>query len=195
MKTEIEARFLYIDKDAMRTKLEAIGAELKQAEIKMVRKNYDFPDGELQSKGGWVRLRDEGNKITMTYKQLQSRSLSGVQESEVVVDSFEEADRILSALGLEAKSEQETLRESWLYKDAQIEIDTWPWMEPQLEIEAHSEELVRTIAAELGCDMSDALYGSVEVAYAAAYNVSESEVIELKTMRLDDPKPLCLKVK
>ncbi|MDP3795371.1 MAG: CYTH domain-containing protein [bacterium] len=150
MHTELETKFLDIDPDALRKKLRNIGA--------------------------WARVRDEGDKITMSYKRLIDRTLHGTKELTVTVSDFTEACGLLTALGLEAKSYQETKRESWMLAGAEIAIDTWPWIPPFVELEAPSETMLRPTAERLGFDWSAALYGSVETAYRAHYDVTEQEI-------------------
>lgn len=177
MQTEIEAKFLDIDHDAIRTKLKELGAECVAPSRLMRRKNYDYPDRSLEKQYvGWVRVRDEGNKTTLAYKQLNDRTLHGTKEVSVDVNDFEKTCQFLEAIGLIAQSFQETKRESWRLGDAEIELDEWPWIPPFLEIEAPDEQLLRDIAMKLGLSLDSALHGSVEVAYQAVYNVTEEEV-------------------
>lgn len=177
MQTEIEAKFLHVDHDRMRTKLKAVGATCTQPMRLMRRKNYDYPDGRLSSRyNGWVRVRDEGDKITLSYKQLNDRTLLGTKEVSLIVDSFEFADAFLRSIGLEANSYQETKRESWVLGEVQIELDEWPWIDPFIEIEGPGEAAVRAVAERLGFDVTAAVHGSVEVAYQAEYDVTEDEI-------------------
>lgn len=177
MQTEIEAKFLHVDHDSLRKKLKAIGADCVQPMRLMRRKNYDYPDGHLGSRyNGWVRVRDEGDKITLSYKQLNDRSLLGTKEVQVTVDSFEAADTFLQSIGLEQNSYQETRRESWRLGEVEIELDEWPWIDTYLEIEGPSEHAVRETAEKLGLDWREVTHGSVEVAYQAEYDVTEAEI-------------------
>jgi len=176
MQTEIEAKWLNIDKEEYRNKLKQLGAELVHAERSMRRKNFDYPDNRLQKQGGWVRVRDEGDKVTMTYKQLSDRSLHGTKEVNLVIDDFESGCQLLTAIGLQSYTYQETKRESWKLGEAQIELDTWPWIPDFIEIEAPTEALVREVATKLELDWNEALHGSVETAYQAVYDVTEEEI-------------------
>lgn len=176
MKPEIEGKWLNIELDAMRTRLRAAGAQLKQPERQMTRSVFDFPDGRLDQKNGWARVRDEGDKTTMSYKQLNDRSVTGTHEVNLIVDDYENACHFLRELGLEQQSVQQTSRESWKLGDVEIELDTWPWIPSFIEIEAESEELLRATAEKLNLDYSQVFHGSVEVAYQAAYDVTEAEV-------------------
>lgn len=186
METEIEAKWLNIDKDTLRRKLKDCGAKLASAERKMIRHVFDYPDMRLEKDGGWVRVRDEGDRITMSYKQLSDRSLHGTKEVNLTVNDYDHACSFLSAIGLEANSVQETMRESWELDGTAIEIDTWPWIPSFVEIEAKSEEDLDKVANLLGLHVKDALHGSVETAYQAVYDVTEADVDGWPEIRFSD---------
>ncbi|HEV2403441.1 MAG TPA: CYTH domain-containing protein [Candidatus Saccharimonadales bacterium] len=176
METEVEAKFLRIDHNAVRAKLKKLGARCEQPMRLMKRKNYDFPDSRLEKGRSWVRVRDEGDRLTLSYKQLNHRSLHGTKEVSLEINDFTAADSFLQAIGLVVVSFQETRRESWLLENVQIELDEWPWIRPFLEVEGPNESAVRTAIDHLRLNLDNALYGSVEVAYQAEYDVSESEI-------------------
>src|SRR5690606_38197838 len=170
MKPEIEAKFLNVDHEELRVKLKKLGADCVQPMMLMRRKKYDFPDGRLnREKKGWVRVRDEGDKMTMTYKQLNNRELDGTYEVNLQVDSFEAADSLLQSIGLEAQSYQETKRESWRLDEIEIELDEWPWAKPFIEIEGPDGASIKSLAEKMGFDWADACHGSVEIAYRGEY--------------------------
>jgi adenylate cyclase, class 2 len=176
MQTEIEAKFPGVDAEALRGNLVEVGAKLEYQEVLMRRKNYDYPDGRLDVVGGWVRVRDEGDKITMSYKQLQDRSLHGTKEVNVIVDSFERACALIEAIGMVVKAYQETKREKWIFGDVEVTIDTWPWIPTFVELEGPTEASVRDCAAKLGFDWKNAMHGSIETVYQMHYDVTEEEV-------------------
>ena len=176
METEIEAKWLNINIDLMRKKLKTIGAQLVHSERQMKRCTFDFPDKKLHMVNGWVRVRDEGDKVTLSYKQLDDRSLHGTKEVTVVVDSFDQTIHFLKSIGMEEKSYQETKRESWKLGKTEIELDTWPWIPSFIEIEAKSEKELQATAHALSLDYSQALHGSVETAYQDVYDVTDAEI-------------------
>jgi len=176
MQTEIEAKWLNADITEMRKRLTSAGATLITPERLMVRSVYDYTDKRLEKIGGWIRVRNEGDKITLSYKQLNDRTLHGTKEVTVIVDEFENTCIFLKSIGLEQNSFQETKRESWKLGDTEIEIDTWPWIPSFIEIEAKNEDTLREVADLLGLDYTLALHGSVETAYQAVYDVSEEEI-------------------
>ena len=176
METEIEAKFTDINQTELRAKLQTIGATLQHPERLMRRKVFDYPDERLYGEGAWIRVRDEGDKITLSFKKLLDRSLHGTKEITITVNNFDETCNLLQAMGLISKSYQETKRETWIFDDCEITIDTWPWIPELAEIEASSEEKVRDVAQKLGFDWADALHGSVETAYQKHYDVTDQEI-------------------
>ena len=143
----------------------------------MRRKNFDYPDGRLDKElNGWVRVRDEGDKITLSYKQLNSRDLHGTEEVSIEVDNFDSACQFLIAVGFDQKSYQETKRESWQLGGVSIELDEWPWIKPFVEMEGPTEASLKQVSESLSLDWRKALHGSVENAYQAEYDFSEAEI-------------------
>ena len=176
MQTEIEAKFPDIDREAILKALATNEAKQEHAEILMKRRVFDFEDSRLEKIGGWVRVRDEGDKITMSYKQLNDRSLHGTQEINIIVNDFEQASTLLTAIGLQAKAYQETKREKWLLGDVEVTIDTWPWVPTFVELEGPTEEEVKAAAQKLGLDWNQAMHGSVETIYQMHYDFTEAEI-------------------
>ncbi len=196
MQTEIEAKWLNIDVAALRRKLASVGATLTQPERLMTRRIYDYPDMRLEQTGGWVRVRNEGDKITLSYKQLSDRTGLGTKEVSVVVDDFNATCHLLEAIGMKSNSFQETKRESWKLGGVEVELDTWPWIPSFIEIEAPSEKELQSTAEKLGLAYSEALHGSVETAYQAVYDVSEEEIDGWAEIRfVDVPAWLSLRLK
>ena len=100
MQAEIEAKFLNVDHNEFREKLRSLGATLEQPMRLMRRKNFDYPDGRLREIGGWVRVRDEGDKVTLAYKQLDHRGVDGTKEVSLEVADFDQACLFLERVGL-----------------------------------------------------------------------------------------------
>ena len=175
MKNEIEAQFLDINKDEIRKKLEEIGAELKKPEVLM--KRTVFYTGEHS----FARVRDEGDKIVMTYKNVSDdNSILGTKEVNVTVSDYEDAILFLQGCGLKAKAKQETKREVWVLDGVEITIDTWPWIPTFMEIEGPSEEKVWSTAKALGYSKEQAKYGSVDTTYQHYYGI-DTDVVNQHT--------------
>lgn len=162
----------------------------------MKRKNYDFADGRLdRERNGWVRVRDEGGKVTMSYKQLNSRDIDGTHEVSLVVDDFAAADSLLAELGLEAKAYQETRRESWRLERFEIELDEWPWVKPYIEIEGPDEASLKGLSSKLGLDWAEACHGSVEVVYRAVFDATDQEIDGIPSITFEEPVPAWLEAR
>lgn len=87
----------------------------------------------------------------------------------LTVDSFEQAEALLAALGCRRKAYQETKRELWTLDGVEIMIDEWPFLDPFVEIEGTSEEAVKSVAEKLGFDYAQAIFGAVDVVYMRKY--------------------------
>ena len=173
METEIEAKFLDIDPEKIRGNLKILGATLVHPEVLMRRRVFDHPTNKQSD---WLRVRDEGDKITMSYKKVVERTIHGTKEISIEVSNFDDACAILIAAQLAERSYQETRRERWLLDGGEVTIDTWPWIPTFVEIEGPSEAAVRSVAGKLGFDWTQALYGSVEPAYQKYYDVTDKEI-------------------
>lgn len=169
---EIEAKFLNINKKELINKLEKIGANKAFDEILMRRVVFQIPNTKYAEE--FLRLRDEGDKTTLTYKKKLSLSLSGMEEIETVVEDFDTTRKLLNSLDMEEKNYQENRRMRYVIEEEEVEfdIDTWPGLEPYLEIEAKDEKAVEKYASILNLDMEDAVYGSALEVYIRVYNIT-----------------------
>jgi adenylate cyclase class 2 len=147
------------------------------------------PDGRLRKVGDWVGLRDEGDRITLSYKQLNDRTLHGMHEVLVTVSDFEAADALLQAIGLKVRTYQETKRESWRLGEFEIELDEWPWAKPFVEIEGPDEASLKDLAAKLGLDWDTVCHGSAEIVYRAEYDLTDAEFNNIPILTFDQPMP------
>lgn len=162
MQIEFEATFTGIDKEAVRKALSAAGATLVKKESLMRRTVFNPP---IAIPGGWMRVRDEGDVITMSLKVVNGENIEDQKEVMLVVNDFDQAVEFLSSIGAEKKAYQETLREAWLLNGAEVTIDTWPGLRPFVEVEAHDEETVRAASELLGFMYADAKFCEVSTVY------------------------------
>ena len=170
METELEAKFLEIDKGSIQAKLRQIGAELVTEERLMQR--VVFESDYLRNNRAWLRVRNEGSVTKLTLKQASDATdITRIKEAEVSVGNFDDTKTILNGLGLEEKRYQESRRESWKFKDVSIEIDSWPLIPPYIEIEAGSETEVKDVASLLGFDYSTAVFGSADEVFKDTYGI------------------------
>ena len=182
MKTEYEATFINIDKLDIRERLKKIKGKLIHPEFLQKRIVFNFPKGN-EIKGGWVRVRDEGDKITMSLKVVDGTGIESQREICLKIDNLEKAYAFLTILGCEKKAYQENKRELWKIAGVEVTIDEWPFLEPFVEIEGESEESVKNVAKKLGFDYQKALFCSIDTLYSNKYNLSE-DIINNQTPKI-----------
>lgn len=189
MNTEFEAKFVNIDLDELRQKLEACGGKLEQPMRLMRRVTIDTP--AMKEKDAFVRVRDQGDKITLTYKQFDDLSVDGAKEFEVEVSDFQQTVDLLAAAGLPHGSYQESKRETWQIGTTEIVLDEWPWLNPYIEIEGNNEEDVRNVASKLGFAWENAVFGDVMAAYRIQYpHLQPSDTVgNIPTVKFGDSLP------
>lgn len=156
---EIEVKFLNVNIIELEEKLLKLGA-VKQGEYFYRRKSYDFDNKSLSDKHAWVRLRDEGEKTVMTYKQRintddDNFKKGATKEVEIIVNDFATSDMFLNEIGLVEKFYEENTRVRYILDDVECDIDTWPLLAPYLEIEGTSWDKVEKVANLLGFDWND----------------------------------------
>jgi len=168
MNIEYEATFWPVLKDEIRSRLKAAGAELIRSEFLQKRKVFNLPTGH-EIKGGWLRVRDEGDKITMSLKIVDGNKIEDQKETCLVVNDFDEAVIFLESIGAEEKAYQETKREIWHLDGVEVTIDEWPFLEPLVEIEGSSEAVVKTVSDKLSFNWFEVLFCSADVLYSKKY--------------------------
>jgi adenylate cyclase, class 2 len=161
MAQEIEAKILNIDVPDLEKKLLDLGAS-REGEKFFRSISFDYPGFPLDKESSWVRLRDEGDKITLAYKKRlgvqdmkNGMNDSGMEEIEVKVSDFDTTTQFLFKLGLIAKFSQEKKRITWKKGSVTYDIDTWPKLQPYLEVEGDTWEAVDSAIMELGFDLKD----------------------------------------
>lgn len=169
---EFEGTFLNIDKEMVEARLRDLGAEHKGEQLYRTT-TFDYEGFPLDQKAAWVRLRDEGNMVTLAFKQRlgvtsETGNDTGMLEHEVVVSDFDTTAAILQDVGLVVKFSMEQKRSRWVLGDVTFDIDTRPLLEPYLEIESDSDEKVDAAAEKLGLAISDKKTLSATQVYALA---------------------------
>ncbi len=194
MKPEIEVKFLQINIDSIRDRLRAAGAKLSAPMRLMRRTVFDIPP-TLVIPDVYLRVRDEGDKVTMTYKSFDGKNRAN--EIETTVGDYDTAILLLETLGHKVKSRQESKRETWTLHDCEIVIDEWPWLSPYIEIEGPSEIALQEVAVALRLDWQKAIRGSVTTAYLAEYifvtHDSQPSIGAIPVIAFEDPIPKTLK--
>ena len=197
MQTQIEAKFLAVNHEETRLRLAGLMASHVEPKRKMRCAILDFPDERLEIKeNGWVRVRDEGNRITLTYKEVIEQRRGGSKQIEILVNSFDQAIELMEKTGLKVFSVQESRRETWEMGTVRVMLDEWPWIKQYIQIEGGSEAAVRDVAARLGFAWSQAVFGSSTIAYAAEFpgiRLDRESIAQIPEIRFGAPLPTWLK--
>lgn len=178
MTVEYEATFININKEKIREKLISAQAKLIEKELLQKRDVFNLPDSDANS---WIRVRQEGNKITMSLKMFVGGrkgrdNIESQREICLNVDSYQNALDILKKIGCKWKSYQETKRETWKLDEAEITIDTWPFLDPFLEIEGESEMQVEGVCQKIGLNYKKALFCTATDLYAEKFGASFDKI-------------------
>ena len=185
MKHEIEATFLSVNKNSVRAKLKKAGFELKIPEYMMRRKTFDF--SIISGRKKWGRVRQEFDKVTMTIKEIRGSGINDTYEIELVVNDFNTAVSFFEACGIPAKAFQENRREVWIRDKIEATIDTWPGLNPFVEIEGIDEKIVRKISNDLGFDFEKATFGSIDLVYEKELKIPAKTIIDLPEITFSNP--------
>jgi len=152
---EIEVKFLNINKKEIEEKLKELGATFVGV-FDYRLKPYDFLGQPLaKKKNAWIRLRDEGKRITLAYKErlgVGENPLKdkGMKEIEVEVSDFDRTSEILEAMGLVMKVYEERRRTRYILDGIECDIDEWPLIPPYIELEGNSMEEIKKVSQKMG---------------------------------------------
>lgn len=186
---EIEVKFLNIKPNIIERKLRKIGAK-KIFNKLYKRRVFDYPDLRLHKKGAWIRVRDEGDKITLTFKQrIGVKSHDGkindktMQEIEVEVKDFDKTANLLRAVGLEEKFYEENRRIRYKLGEIEFDIDFWPKLKPYLEIEAPSWKEINKAIKLLEFDPKNKrIFSTYQIYQLAGINEEDYKEITFKKL-------------
>ena len=185
MKNEIEATFLSIEKDFMRNNLKNARFELETPEYLMRRKTFDFPPVSGRKK--WGRVRQESDKVTMTVKEIRGTGINDTYEVELIVNDFDTACSFFEACDIHVKAFQENMREVWVRDGVEVTIDTWPGLNPFVEVEGANEKIVQEISSELGFDFKKAVFGSIDLVYEKELEIPAETIIRSPEITFANP--------
>lgn len=182
MEKELEAKYFINDKNSMRFLLKNIGLECIKPEFLMKRETF-----HSATEPGWIRVRDEGDKITLTFKQVTGKGINDVDEVEIIVNDFEKASAIIKQTSFKNFSYQENYREIWRNNEVEIVIDTWPFLQTYIEIEAKSVDVVKRYSQLLNFDFDKkAFFGGVDVLYKEQFGIERQDFIKIPRIVFDD---------
>ena len=159
MPIEHELKFLIPEPATIVDRLRNLGGALTAPRQLLRRCVFFIPDSPHED---FVRLRDEGERVTLTYKRMTEE---GVLEEEERVESFKVTRRLLEHMRLIFSSYQENFRTTYTLDEAVITLDEWPGIPPFLEIEAPDRAMLLQTVERLELDPAEGLVGAVSVVY------------------------------
>ena len=189
MKTEFEIKFLKINKDKIREKIKNLWWKCVKKETLMKRVVFDNP---VKNKS-YVRVRDEWDKITCTYKEIVENKnwnldINSVKELETEIQDFNVMVWIFKNLWFLEKAYQESYREIWIINnEIEFMIDEWPWLFPFVEIEWENEYLVKKYSDLLWFNYSQWIFWAVDEVYFKELWIARDVTNNTKIITFDNP--------
>lgn len=170
---EIEAKFLNIDIKDLRKKIKLNNG--KRIHKMMLYKRYVF--NLLNGERGYIRTRQENNKVTITLKTYTDKSKYATENEIVVSSTLENARDFLLAQGYKLQSYQESLREKWSIGGCpEIAIDSIPGIPTYVELECKNEKEIKKIAKLFDLDLSKAEYGAFDKQFVDYYGMTKENI-------------------
>ena len=146
MPIEYEYQFRNYDKPKLIKEMKHLGAK-KKGEYLFRVNVFEHPNKIPDT---YIRVRDEGFRITMTYKYQPLNKFA--DENEIIINDFDEAITILNNLGCKTKHYYEKIREIWNLNNCEIVFDTIPCNPEIMEVEAVKKrdltKLIKTLDLE-----------------------------------------------
>lgn len=171
---EIEAKFLDVNVKKLREKLKSIGGKRLHKRLLFVRSVFELPNTNQR---GYVRVRDEVGKVTMTIKTYDPESKHATETEIESKSNFNETENFLKTLGLKQKAFHQTIREKWTLEGCpEIAIDTIPGINTYVELECITDDMIETVAKKLDLDYSKAQFGAFDKQYADMYGMTKDEI-------------------
>jgi len=172
MGKELEVKVLDINVENIDKKLLELGAKKENKFFKIYSYKMDTSQTCKDSEGlgicdsskesdnfeEHIRLRDEGDKITLAYKKKTNNEIDGTQEIEFEVSSFKDSAKFLSKFKFNGIFYQERKRIDYTLWEIIFSIDFWPKIPAFLEIESNSIKNVEkglTLLNLKGCDVGN----------------------------------------
>jgi len=180
---ELEVKLYVSDLEAVKKKLIASGASIKQARTHEMNLRFDTAHGDLSRGYKALRLRSD-TAARLTYKG-PSSSVDGVrlrQEIEFQVSDFGAARAFLGALGYQVVMIYEKQRAEYFLQDTSISLDELPYGD-FVEIEGDDTQRIRQVSDLLGLNWENRVIES----YVALFNWLRSEYsLEFRDLIFDN---------
>jgi adenylate cyclase class IV len=148
MPKEYEYRFNNYNKKEIVTKLKELGAKyFGTFKFRVI----VFIDQNNSEK--YIRVRDEGHRVTMTIKNNLTDKFP--VENEIIINDFDEGINILLQLNCKKKYYYEKYREIWNYKNSEIIFDMNPGIPELMEVESSSKKELDILCKKLDLNINN----------------------------------------
>ena len=148
MPKEYEYRFNNYNKKEIITKLKELGAKYFGTYKFRVIVFIDQNNSEK-----YIRVRDEGHRVTMTIKNNLTDKFP--VENEIIINDFDEGINILLQLKCKKKYYYEKYREIWNYKNSEIIFDMNPGIPELMEVESISKKELDILCKKLDLNINN----------------------------------------
>ena len=152
---EVEVKFFLDDFDALRRRLDSVGAPLVAPRVFERNVRFDTADESLLARQELLRLRQD-TRARLTFKGPAAddgQSEAKVREEiEIDVSDFDRTSAILQRLGFHPAQVYEKYRQTYQWRGVEIVLDEMPFGR-FVELEGAEADL-KTVAAALGLDWS-----------------------------------------
>ncbi|OGW26265.1 MAG: hypothetical protein A2X59_06925 [Nitrospirae bacterium GWC2_42_7] len=158
---EIEVKILEINRDDIEKKLVSFGAK-KIFEGEMHALYYDSGDGSIRKNKDTLRIRKEGSRAVLAFKNhVENKEVKIREENEVEISDFNTMQKILGFMGFSVWLEMKKRRITYEYDGLHFEIDKYhgeyEYIPEFMEIEGMDIEKVYKYAEILGFIKEDCL--------------------------------------
>lgn len=157
MSAEVEIKIRDINKSEIIQKIEKLGAK-KTFCGKVFDSRFDTFDRELSRQGKALRIRKKGklSYLETKGKKKMEGNIVNRDEKTIRVANFRGMQKILNELGYIKIFELEKIRTQYVLDDITFDIDEYVGVEPMLEIEGKSYEVVQKYLKKLEIDQENA---------------------------------------
>tara|TARA_Y100000994_G_scaffold32260_1_gene22745 strand:- start:110 stop:754 length:645 start_codon:yes stop_codon:yes gene_type:complete len=172
MGKEYEFQILDVNVPKMRKLLKEHNGKRVHKNTRMVRSVFKRCNIE---QNGYVRVRSENNKVTMTCKIYNNDKFPDEYEISLNED-FETGKKFLKSLNLQEVSYQETYREKWslpMKGVNEITFDTWPGLPTFMEIDCTNITVMNKLKKIFNPDISKITYGATGKKYELYYGIPQ----------------------
>lgn len=171
---EYEYTFVNYNKEDLLKQIEKLGG-IKQGTYLFRVMIFNHPNNEPNT---YLRVRDEGFRITMTFKDNIDKKFCN--EYEVNIDDFDTGVKILIGLGCKKKYYYEKIREIHHIKDTMIAFDLNPGKPERMEVESKNIKTLNKITKKLGLNIEDRfIYGVTPDIYYKLFGITIIKGIDL----------------